>query len=308
MTFRVWRANSHPPPYAREKIGLERGRNSVVMKLLRDCHQRGHLALIVVDEAQKVLSYGGSFRPIFNFLGEIRKALPARLHPRENAAAGAGSGAGAGAGAGSSLYAPGGGGVGGGGLATASDAAVEPELPPLCAMTGSSLGGGEALLQLHEKLGMRGSLNVFEGSRRRPELRLEVHKCRPLDRRIFPPNVDQKSKYVVEERARNFMRKILDAARERLTGGALQEGLMRGGGGEEEEFPVTIIYCVRREVVKDVAMLVEAAYPSLANGGGRGKGGAGLDDAVGWHANTIFKDFQRLSKMHSKSSLDCTRG
>jgi superfamily II DNA helicase RecQ len=43
-----------------------------------------------VDEAQKVLNYGGSFRPIFNFLGEIRKRLPAKLRPHA-AAAGAGA-------------------------------------------------------------------------------------------------------------------------------------------------------------------------------------------------------------------------
>lgn len=153
---------------------------------------------------------------------------------------------------------------------------------------------------------MRG-LNIFSGSRRRPELRLEVRKCRPEDRVIFKKQTAagssgaaaagagagapgeggggatavDRSTAMVNEVARDFMRDILDDASRQLGGG--DDGT-DGIGADGAKFTVTIIYCVRREVVKDVVALVKAAYPSLLDrvvsyigGGESGGNGNGFE-------------------------------
>ena len=122
---------------------------------MRVCHERGDLSLIVLDEAQHVLRCGGSFRPAFNFICEIRKALPARFDsptPVTGTVTGTGTGMGAGTGAGA--------GVASSSLAPilssgAASSGGEKDWPPLIAMTANPLGCGEGVLQLHDKIGMR---------------------------------------------------------------------------------------------------------------------------------------------------------
>ena len=135
------------------------------------CHDRGDLSLIVLDEAQHVLRSGGSFRPAFNFISEIRKALPARynsLAPVTVTVTGTetetGTGKRPGTGAGalvSSSLAP----ILSSGAASSGG---EKDWPPLIAMTANPLGGGEGVLQLHEKIGMRwGDADLLQIARRR---------------------------------------------------------------------------------------------------------------------------------------------